>query len=182
MVRARLASTAPQHRGDIIKQATDFRNVNGMPTETDRGAAGRKANRSYALGAGEGWVYDVGAEFIVKLGERRHGRRFALLEYATDQDEWPGHTHPAEDEVFYVLKGALTFRCGNDEFDVDEGGVIFLPNGIEHGYKIRGGKPVRLLVVTAPASESSATVGWNGFVSGLETGAELRASPSSLNR
>ena len=153
-----------------------------MPTETDRGAAGRNAKRPYALGAGEGWVYDLGAEFIVKLGERRQGRRFALLEYATDQDEWPGHTHNSEDEVFYVLEGALTFRCGNDEFDVDEGGFIFLPNGIEHGYKIRGGKPARLLVVTAPASESGSTVGWDGFVSGLETGAELRASPSSLNR
>ena len=153
-----------------------------MENKTDRGAVEKNANRPYALGAGEGWVYDVGAEFIVKLGERRQGRRFALLEYATDQDEWPGHTHNTEDEVFYVLKGALTFHCGNDEFDVDEGGFIFLPNGIEHGYKIRGEKLVRLLVVTAPASESGSTVGWDGFVSGLETGAELRASPSSLNR
>jgi len=148
-----------------------------MASKTDRGTA--SAIAPYALRAREGWVYDQGAEFIVKLGERR---RFALLEYATDQDEWPGHTHNTEDEVFYVLKGTLTFRCGNDEFDVGEGGFIFLPNGIEHGYKIRGGKPVRLLVVTAPASESSATVGWDGFVSGLETGVELRASPSSLNR
>ncbi len=153
-----------------------------MASKTDRGTARKSAIAPYALRAREGWVYDQGAEFIVKLGERRQGRRFALLEYATDQDEWPGHTHNTEDEVFYVLKGALTFRCGNDECDVDEGGFIFLPNGIEHGYKIRGGKPVRLLVVTAPASESSATVGWDGFVSGLETGVELRASPSSLNR
>jgi len=38
----------------------------------------------------------------------------------------------------------VTFRFGNDQFDVDEGGLIFLPNGIEHGYKIRGGKPARL--------------------------------------
>ena len=125
-----------------------------MPTETDRAAAGKNANRPYALGAGEGWVYDVGAEFIVKLGERRQRRRFAVLEYATD-----------------------TFRCGNDEFDLDDGGFIFLPNGIEHGYKIRGGKPVQLLIVTAPAPEGSPRVGWDGFVSDLETGAEPRASP-----
>jgi quercetin dioxygenase-like cupin family protein len=100
-----------------------------------------------------------------------------VLEYATDQDEWPGHMHPSEDEAFYVLKGALTFRCGDDEFDLDEGGFIFLPNGIEHGYKIRGGKPAQLLVVTAPAPEPGSPVGWDGFVSGLETGALLRASP-----
>jgi len=119
----------------------------------------------------------MGAEFIVKLGEQRQGRRFAVLEYATDQDEWPGHTHKTEDEVFYVLKGALTFRCGSDEFDVDEGGFVFLPSGIKHGYKIRGGKPVQLLIVTAPAPEGSPRVGRDGFVSDLESGAELRASP-----
>src|SRR5437588_3865683 len=146
-----------------------------MTTETDQGNARTSAIRPYALPAGKGWVYEMGGEFIVKLGERRQGRRFAVVEYATDQDEWPGHTHATEDEVFYLLKGALTFRCGDDQFDVDEGGFVFLPGGIEHGYKIRGGKPAQLLIVTAPMPEGSPTVGWDGFVSDLESGAELRA-------
>jgi quercetin dioxygenase-like cupin family protein len=132
----------------------------------------------YALRAREGWVYDVGAELTVKLGERGQGRRFAVLEYTTDQDEWPGHTHPTEDEVFYVLEGALTFRCGEDTFDVDEGGFVFLPSRIEHGYKIRGAGEAHLLVVTAPAPGAEATPGWEGFVGGLEASAELQASPS----
>lgn len=140
----------------------------------------KNAIRPYALRAGEGWVYDLGADFIVKLRERGQGRRFAVLEYRTNENEWPGHTHTTEDEVFYVLKGALTFRCGEDVFDLDEGGFIFLPNGIEHGYKIRGGGEAHLLVVTAPAPEPDSTDGWDGFVSGLETSAEPRASPSSL--
>ena len=81
-----------------------------MTTETGEGPARKRAIAPYTLRARQGWVYDMGAEFIVKLGEQRQGRRFAVLEYATDQDEWPGHTHKTEDEVFYVLKGALTFR------------------------------------------------------------------------
>jgi len=148
-----------------------------MTTEADRGPATKGAVAPYALKKREGWVYDLGVQFTVKLGERGHGRRFAVLEYTTDQDEWPGHTHATEDEVFYVLKGALTFRCGSDEFDVDEGGFVFLPSGIEHGYKIRGGGPAQLLIVTAPAPEPGSPGDWDGFVSGLETGAELRASP-----
>jgi quercetin dioxygenase-like cupin family protein len=132
----------------------------------------------YALKAGDGWVYNLGVDFIVKLGERGQGRRFAVLEYTTAEDEWPGHTHTSEDEIFYVLRGALTFRCGEEEFDLDEGGFVFLPSGVEHGYKLRGAKEAQLLVVTAPAPEPNSAVGWDGFVSGVETGAEMRSSPS----
>jgi mannose-6-phosphate isomerase-like protein (cupin superfamily) len=82
---------------------------------------------AFALKPGEGWVYNAGVDFIIKLGERGQGRRLAVLEYTTGEDEWPGHTHPTEDEVFCVLNGALTFRCGEREFHVDEGGFVFLP-------------------------------------------------------
>ena len=133
----------------------------------------------YALKPKEGWVYNVGVDFIVKLGELGQRRRLAVLEYTTDADEWPGHNHPTEDEIFYVLKGALTFRCGDQQFDVDEGGFVFLPSGIEHGYKIRGGSEAHLLVVTAPAPEPDSAIGWDGFVSGLEASAEPRTPPDS---
>lgn len=136
-----------------------------------------KAIEPSALGAGDGWIYNEGGDFIVKLGERRQGRRFAVLEYRTDADEWPGHTHSTEDEIFYVLDGALTFRCGAEEFDANTGGFVFLPSGIEHGYKVRDGKEVHLLVVTAPAPEQDSAPGWEGFVAGIEADAALRGSP-----
>ena len=136
-----------------------------------------QGNVAYALKKQEGWIYNLGVDFIVKLGERGQGRRLAVLEYLTADDEWPGHSHPTEDEIFYVLKGALTFRCGKEEFDVEQGGFVFLPRGIEHGYRIRGDSPAHLLVVTAPAPGPEAEIGLDGFVSGLETTAELRGSP-----
>lgn len=140
----------------------------------------KRAIKPHALAAREGWVYDIGAEMIVKVGETGHRRRFAVLEYTADQDEWPGHMHATEDEAFYVLKGALTFRCGDEEFDVDEGGFVFLPSGIQHGYKLRDSSEAQVLVVTAPAPEPDSPVGWNGFVSDLENNAELRGWPESL--
>lgn len=132
----------------------------------------------YALRAGEGWTYDVGVDFVVKVGERRHGRRLAVMEYSTKQgEEPPDHTHDTEDEIFYVIEGEVTFRCGDDSFDVESGGSVFLPRGIEHGYEIKSSGDVQLLVITAPAPQD-ATTGWGGFVGDMEKEAEPQGSPS----
>jgi quercetin dioxygenase-like cupin family protein len=132
----------------------------------------------YALKAGEGWKYRFGIDFTVKASEVREGSGAAVLEYVTRQgEEPPGHTHHTEDEIFYVLEGAVSFRCGEETFDVEKGGFIFLPHGIEHSYTIRSEEPVRLLVITAPIRDE-ASRGWGGFVADLESGqGELIAKP-----
>lgn len=131
----------------------------------------------YALQAGEGWVYRFGVDFHVKAGEVREGGGAAFLEYVTyEGEEPPGHTHDTEDEMFYVLEGAITFRCGDAAFDLEKGGFIFLPHGIKHSYTIDR-DPVRLIVVTAPV-RVGASGGWGGFVADMESGqGELIAKP-----
>jgi quercetin dioxygenase-like cupin family protein len=135
-------------------------------------------NQPYALKAGEGWTYRFGIDFTVKAGEVQEGSGAAFLEYVTRKGEEPeGHTHKTEDEMFYVLEGAITFRCGEETFDVEKGGFIFLPRGIEHSYTIRSHDPVRLIVVTSPVRDG-ASDGWGGFVADLELGqGELIAKP-----
>ena len=128
-----------------------------------------EATQPYALKAGEGRTYRLGIDFTVKASEIRPGSGFAILEYGSKQSEEPGsHTHATEDEMFYVLEDALTFQCGQESFDLEKGGFIFLPRGIEHGYTIRSQDPVRLLVITAPVRDGAAG-GWGGFVSDLES-------------
>ncbi|OGN91483.1 MAG: hypothetical protein A2Y88_12580 [Chloroflexi bacterium RBG_13_48_10] len=136
-------------------------------------------NQPYALKAGDGWTYRFGIDFTVKLGELNGGCGVALVEYNTLQgEEPPRHTHQTEDEIFYVLEGAVSFQCGSQTFDIEKGGFIFLPHSIEHSYSIRNQKSVRLLVITAPVREH-ASGGWGGFVSDLESGqGELIAKPS----
>ena len=122
---------------------------------------------AYAFPAGEGWKYDHGVEFVVKARETGSDVGAAVLEYVTKRGEEPrDHTHPTEDEMFYVLDGSLTFRCGDESFDVDDGGFVFLPRGVEHGYTIRSDGDVRLLVVTSPVRDRVG--GWDGFVGGME--------------
>lgn len=128
----------------------------------------------YALGAGEGKIVNQGIDFILKASEIAEGSGSAFLEYVTRQgEEPPSHTHETEDEMFYVLEGALTFHCGDQTFDVEKGGFIFLPRGLEHGYTIRSEEPVRLIVVTAPVREGVRggrvlPGGWGGFVADME--------------
>jgi quercetin dioxygenase-like cupin family protein len=138
--------------------------------------------RPYALKAGEGWTYRFGIDFTVKASEVRDGSGAAFLEYETRQgEEPPGHTHETEDEMFYVLEGAITFRCGEATFDLEKGGFVFLPRGIEHSYTIRSQDPVRLIVVTFPAREGTSG-GWGGFVADMELGqGELIAKPQHAN-
>jgi quercetin dioxygenase-like cupin family protein len=81
--------------------------------------------------------------------------------------------------MFYVLEGAVTFRCGEKTFDIEKGGFIFLPHGIKHGYTIRSEEPAHLIIVTSPAREAAGG-GWGGFVSDMELGqGELIAKPQN---
>jgi quercetin dioxygenase-like cupin family protein len=138
--------------------------------------------RPYALEAGEGWSHhfaELGIDFVVKVGEQRHGRRLALFELTTRAgEEPPVHTHATEDETFYVLQGEVAFRCGDERFAAADGGCVFLPRGIPHGYRITSDGAVRLLVITTPAPDDGVRE-WGGFVGSFERASQLRRRPPS---
>ena len=136
--------------------------------------------RPYALQAGQGWTHhfdELGIDFVMKVGEQRHGRRLAVVELTTRTgEEPPVHTHATEDEFFYVLDGRIAFRCGDDRFEVAAGGCAMLPRGIAHGYRIPPGADVRLLVITSPAPDAGVR-GWGGFFGDCERTMPLLATP-----
>ena len=138
--------------------------------------------RPYSLGDGQGATYRRrGIDFVVKVGELAQGRRLAFAEYTTRAGEEPlDHTHATEDEMFYVLRGAITFRCGGQKFGLEEGGFVFLPRGIEHGYAIQGPGDVRLLVITSPMPTAEDEAGWGGFLAKVELEGVPRGVPPSL--
>ena len=133
---------------------------------------------SYALNPGAGWTYRFGIDFTVKAGEIGEDRGAAFMEYATRKgEEPPSHSHPTEDEMFYVLQGSVSFQCDGETFELEQGSFIFLPHGSQHSYTIRSDDPVRFIVVTAPVRQGQSG-GWGGFIADLETGqGELVASP-----
>ena len=131
----------------------------------------------YMLKPGDGWTYRYGIDHTVKAGEVQLGRGAAVVEYTTRHgEEPPDHTHLTEDELFYVLSGDLTFHCGGETFDVEAGGFMYLPQGIEHGYMIRSAGPVRLLVMTFP--NQTLPGGWGGYVADVEGQGDPVAAPT----
>lgn len=102
----------------------------------------------------------LGALMVQKATGRETANRFDLL----DQRVPPGyapprHRHGREDEAWYVLEGDATFYCGDDVFAAEAGAFVFLPQGVEHAFKV-GSSGARLLTLTAPS-------GFAGFVAEL---------------
>jgi mannose-6-phosphate isomerase-like protein (cupin superfamily) len=46
--------------------------------------------------------------------------------------EFVWHTHPETDELFLVLRGALTIRLRDREVQLTEGDLFIVPRGVEH--------------------------------------------------
>jgi quercetin dioxygenase-like cupin family protein len=63
----------------------------------------------------------------------------------------PLHVHRNEDEAFYVLTGAVTFVCGEEEFRAEAGAFAYLPRGVPHTFLGLSEEPARVLVVLLPA-------------------------------
>jgi mannose-6-phosphate isomerase-like protein (cupin superfamily) len=81
---------------------------------------------------------------------------FTVIEELPPMVDTPLHVHAKEDEMFYVLEGEHIVQCGDKEFNLGPGGVVFLPRGIPHSQRRVVPGEGRLLVLTAPA-------GFEGF-------------------
>lgn len=62
----------------------------------------------------------------------------------------PLHRHTKEAEAFLVLEGHVTYRAGEDTYELDDGCFIYLPRSVPHAFRIRGNSPTRFVALTAP--------------------------------
>jgi quercetin dioxygenase-like cupin family protein len=63
----------------------------------------------------------------------------------------PAHVHRDQDEIFYVIDGDFTVRCGNETWQAGPGSLVFLPRGVPHGFTMPNDAPGRTLLINAPA-------------------------------
>ena len=128
--------------------------------------------KPYVLAEGEGRTYEWHSVlFTIKAASGETGGALSVWEVTTRRGEEPNiHMHE-EDEIFYVLSGALTFHCGGDSFKVKDNGFVFLPRGIPHHYTIDS-EEARLLGLSTPS----------GFGDHIERTGKLMKPRSSRNR
>ncbi len=86
-----------------------------------------------------------------KLTSRETGGAYYLFETAFD----PGtgnrlHVHRREDEIGYVLEGALEVRLADRSLVLEAGGLARLPKGIAHAIRNPLETPSRYLFVVVP--------------------------------
>jgi quercetin dioxygenase-like cupin family protein len=60
----------------------------------------------------------------------------------------PVHMHTREDEVFMLIKGTALVWYDDQEYELAEGGVVFLPRGVPHAYRITSAKADLLMINT----------------------------------
>jgi|SRR5688500_12126053 quercetin dioxygenase-like cupin family protein len=62
----------------------------------------------------------------------------------------PYHKHLREDEMFMLIKGTALVWYDDQEYTLEEGGVVFLPRGVPHAYRITS-RRADLLMINTPA-------------------------------
>jgi quercetin dioxygenase-like cupin family protein len=62
----------------------------------------------------------------------------------------PYHLHTREDEVFMLIKGTALVWYDDQEMELKEGGIVFLPKNIPHAYRITSER-ADLLMINTPA-------------------------------
>ena len=94
-----------------------------------------------------------GSTVTEHLGGEQTDGPVALLEFRTEPGYPvpPVHIHEHEDEITYVLEGALEVTIGEETTAVCPGQSIFKPRGIPHAFAIAGDRPVRFLETITPA-------------------------------
>ncbi len=62
----------------------------------------------------------------------------------------PYHMHTNEDEIFMLIKGTALVWADDQQSELTEGGIVFLPKNVPHAYRITS-KKADLLVINTPA-------------------------------
>ncbi len=94
-----------------------------------------------------------GSRVSEHLGGDHTGGVLALLEFRIEPSYAvpPPHVHEHEDEITYVLEGALEVTVGDEVRVLRAGESIFKPRKVPHAFAIAGERHVRFLETITPA-------------------------------
>ena len=91
----------------------------------------------------DGGIFSVLLESAVTDGQLTVGR------FTVNKGEAPPyHMHTREDEVFLLLKGTALVWSDDQEMELAEGGIVYLPKNVPHGYRITSDKADLLMICT----------------------------------
>jgi quercetin dioxygenase-like cupin family protein len=97
-------------------------------------------------------VIRVGKMEIRYLNQAGNGCRMGCFEMRVPpgSNVPPPHSHPANEEIVYVLEGTLRYSVGSETRDLGPGDSMATPCGVVHGFSNQGDVVVRALVINSP--------------------------------
>jgi mannose-6-phosphate isomerase-like protein (cupin superfamily) len=105
------------------------------------------------LRPGAGRHYDAGPMHAVfKADGDETADRYCVSEWWLDAGQpGPGpHSHEANEELFYVVEGEMSFLAGDDWIDAPRGSFLRIPAGVTHDFENRGDARAGVLNVFVP--------------------------------
>ena len=113
------------------------------------------------------WQVDL--LWVLLASTDQTGGRYCLLWERCPQGSGPGpHIHE-QDEQFYVLDGALTFRAANQTLQAGAGSFLFIPRGTNHSFRVES--------ETATILNSYTPAGFERVITELSVPAPMRTLP-----
>ena len=86
-----------------------------------------------------------------KLTGAQNGGAYYLCEAEFGPERGsPLHIHHYEDEVIYVLEGAMDIRLHNETLHVPIGGIVHLPKNVPHALQNPLKTPLKIMVCAIP--------------------------------
>ena len=105
------------------------------------------------LPAGKGRQYPCGPMHSVFLADGAEtGDRYSVsIWWVSPGRPGPGaHSHDANEELFYVVEGTMTFLVGDQWIDAAAGTFLRIPAGVTHDFENRTPNPAGVLNVFIP--------------------------------
>lgn len=91
----------------------------------------------------------AGGTFAVLLDAAATNGQLGVGRFRVSKGEAPPyHKHLREDEIFMLIKGTALLWCDDEEMELSEGGIVFLPRNVPHAYRITSPEADLLMMCT----------------------------------
>jgi quercetin dioxygenase-like cupin family protein len=112
-----------------------------------------EATNDTRLNVKSGTTLSLGsAQMVFRVTGEDTGGAYAVLEYIGEQGAGSTrHLHRNEDESFYILDGAMTFRLEGRTVRAGPGEFVSIPRELPHSFENAEQVPVRCMIILRPA-------------------------------
>jgi mannose-6-phosphate isomerase-like protein (cupin superfamily) len=125
-----------------------------------------ESQKGYVLKASEGEA--VAGSLIKASPDSGTQNAVIILQPIPDQASTGLHYHLKADEFFYVISGIGTATLGDEDYEIEEGDVIFVPVGLDHEMTADSGPMVLLEFKDLPGLDEEFRVWHKRFIEGGE--------------